>query len=226
MAKYALVIGLDRYGHFSNLKSAAKDAEAIAQLLEQHQYRVTRLPRKLVGENQWAIAPDKSLGHIELGQELKTFFRERAKNQEAILYFAGHGFRVSDPLTGEESGYLATSNATKDGQNAIPFDSLNKLMSQTELSSLVVMMDCCYAGSLLEEQRNLLQPTQTILSHKQNSCLIAACRDFERAREGKEHGIFTAAILKGLSAENAVEETVTSNDLFGFVEREMRTSGQ
>ena len=226
MAKYALVIGLDRYGHFSNLKSAAKDAEAIAQLLEQHQYRVTRLPRKLVGENQWAIAPDKSLGHIELGQELKTFFRERAKNQEAILYFAGHGFRVSDPLTGEESGYLATSNATKDGQNAIPFDSLNKLMSQTELSSLVVMMDCCYAGSLLEEQRNLLQPTQTILSHKQNSCLIAACRDFERAREGKEHGIFTAAILKGLSAENAVEETVTSNDLFGFVERELRTSGQ
>jgi hypothetical protein len=226
MAKYALVIGLDRYDHFSNLKSAAKDAEAIAQLLEQHQYRVTRLPRKLVGENQWAIAPDKSLGHIELGQELKTFFRERAKNQEVILYFAGHGFRVSDALTGEESGYLATSNATKEGQNAIPFDSLNKLMSQAELSSLVVMMDCCYAGSLLEEQRSLLQPTQTILSHKQNSCLIAACRDFERAREGKEHGIFTAAILKGLSAEHAVAETVTSNDLFGFVERELRTSGQ
>lgn len=226
MAKYALVIGLDRYDHFGNLKSAAKDAEAVARLLEQHQYRVTRLPRTLVGENQWVITPDKSLSHTELGNELKSFFRERAKNQEAILYFAGHGFRVSDALTGEESGYLATSNATKDGQNAIPFASLNKLMGQAELSSLVVIMDCCYAGSLLEEQRSLLQPTQTILSHKQNSCLIAACRDFERAREGKDHGIFTAAILKGLSAENAVQETVTSNDLFGFVDRELRTSGQ
>ena len=226
MAKYALVIGLDRYDHFGNLKSAAKDAEAVARLLEQHQYRVTRLPRTLVEENQWAITSDKSLSHTELGNELKSFFRERAKNQEAILYFAGHGFRVSDALTGEESGYLATSNASKDGQNAIPFASLNKLMSQAELSSLVVMMDCCYAGSLLEEQRSLLQPTQTTLSYKQNSCLIAACRDFERAREGKDHGIFTAAILKGLSAENAVQETVTSNDLFGFVERELRTSGQ
>jgi hypothetical protein len=226
MTKYALVIGLDRYDHFSNLKSAAKDAEAVAQLLEQHQYRVTRLPRKLVGENQWAIAPDKYLNQKELSKELKSFFRERAKHQEAVLYFAGHGFRISDALTSEEEGYLATSNATKEGQNAIPFDSLNKLMSQAELSSLLVMMDCCYAGSLLEEQRSLLQPTQTILSHKQNSCLIAACRDFERAREGKEHGIFTAAILKGLAAENAVDETVTSNDLFGFVERELRTSGQ
>lgn len=226
MAKYALVIGLDRYDHFGNLKSAAKDAEAVARLLEQHQYRVTRLPRTLIGENQWVITPDKPLSHTELGNELKSFFRERAKNQEAILYFAGHGFRVSDALTGEESGYLATSNASKDGQNAIPFASLNKLMGQAELSSLVVMMDCCYAGSLLEEQRSLLQPTQTILSHKQNSCLIAACRDFERAREGKDHGIFTSAILKGLSAENAMQETVTSNDLFGFVERELRTSGQ
>ncbi|MGD1859412.1 MAG: AAA-like domain-containing protein [Leptolyngbyaceae cyanobacterium] len=226
MTKYALVIGLDQYDHFSNLKSAAKDAEAIAQLLEQHHYQVTRLPRKLVEENQWAIAPDKSLSQKELGKELKSFFRDRAKHQEAILYFAGHGFRVSDALTGDEEGYLATSNATNEGQNAIPFDSLNKLMSQAELSSLVVMMDCCYAGSLLEEQQSLLQPTQAMLSHKQNSCLIAACRDFERAREGKDHGIFTAAILKGLSAENAVQETITSNDLFGFVERELKTSGQ
>ncbi len=187
---------------------------------------MTRLPRKLVDENQWAIASDKSLSRRELEKELKSFFHERAKHQEAVIYFAGHGFRVSDALTGDEEGFLATSKATQEGQNAIPFDSLNKLMSQAELSSLVVMMDCCYAGSLLEGQRSLLQPTQTILSHKQNSCLIAACRDFERAREGQDHGIFTAALLKGLSAEHATQETITSNDLFGFVERELKTSGQ
>ncbi|MEM8544842.1 MAG: AAA-like domain-containing protein, partial [Cyanobacteria bacterium P01_H01_bin.119] len=226
MAKYALVIGIDRYDSFSNLKSAAKDAEAVAQLLEQHQYRVTRLPRKLVEENQWAIAPDKPLTRTGLSQELKSFFLERAKYQDVVLYFAGHGFRVSDSLTGDEEGYLATSNATKDGQNGIPFDSLNKLISQAELGSLVVLMDCCYAGALLEEQQKLLAPTQTTLSRKQNSCLIAACRDFERAREGKDHGIFTTAVLKGLSAENAVQGTVTSNDLFGFVDRELRNSGQ
>ena len=226
MVKYALIIGLNRYDHFSNLKSAAKDAEAIAHLLEQHRYQVTRLPRKLVENNQWAIAPDKSLCHIELGKEIKSFFRERAKHKEVILYFAGYSFRVSDALTEDNEGYLATSNATRDGQNAIALSSLNKLMDKAELKSLVVMMDCCYAGSLLEEQRSLLQPTQTILSHKQNSCLIAVCHDFKRAREEKNHGNFTAAILQGLSAENMAQETITSNDLFGFVERKLETSGQ
>lgn len=225
MAKYALVIGINRYASFSNLKSAAQDAEAIAQRLEQQQYRVTRLPRKLVSENQWAIDADKMLACKELKAELVSFFRERADNQEALLYFAGHGFRVPDELFDEEEGFLAPSDATRKGQNAIKFDSLNKLIAQADLSSLVVLMDCCYAGSLLE-QRQLLQPTQTTLNRKQNSCFIAACRDFERAREGKAHGIFTAAVLQGLSAENAVQGTITSNDLYSFVERELRASGQ
>ena len=226
MAKYALVIGLDRYDHFSNLKSAAKDAESIAMLLEQHQYQVTRLPRKLVSENQWIISSEKRLSHIELVREVKVFFQERAKNQKAVLYFAGHGFRVSDLLTEEESGYIATSDTAKDGQNAISFDSLNKLITQSELSSLVMMMDCCYAGSLLEERQSFLQPTQIALSRKQNYCLIAACRDFERAREGRTHGVFTASILRGLSQKDGAQTVITSNDLFGFVEKELRTSGQ
>lgn len=228
MAKYALVIGINRYDHFRHLKSAAKDAEAIAQILEhpQQRYKVTRLPRKRVGENQWAIAPDKPVYFAELSQELINLFQRRAKYQEVVLYFAGHGFRVRDKLANEERGYLATSDATADGQNAILFDSLNKLLGEAELSSLVVLLDCCYAGSILEEQRRLLQPTQSALNCKPNSCLIAACRDFEQARESKEHGIFTAAVLQGLSVENAVQGAVTSNDLFGFVERELRNSRQ
>lgn len=60
MPQYALVIGIANYDNFRNLPKAATDAEAIALLLEQHRYTVTRLPRKLVNENQWAIAPSIS----------------------------------------------------------------------------------------------------------------------------------------------------------------------
>jgi hypothetical protein len=226
MARYALVIGIAKYDNFSNLPKAAIDAEAIAQRLEQHHYNVTRLPRKLVAENQWAINPDKKLTGADLSTELKTFLRERVAKQEVVIYLAGHGFRVVNPVTDEQEGYLATSDCTKDGRNAIRFENLNTLIHRSDLSSLVMLLDCCYSGSLLDEQRKLLQSTQTTISQKQNYCLIAACRDFERAREGQEHGIFTAAVLEGLTAEKAVKGEITSNDLFGFVSRELKTSGQ
>ena len=58
MARYALVIGIATYDRFRTLPKAADDAEAIAYLLEQHHYNVTRLPRRLVGDHQWAV--DKS----------------------------------------------------------------------------------------------------------------------------------------------------------------------
>ena len=228
MAKYALVIGIDRYEHFSNLRSAAKDAEAIAQLFEHHDYQVTRLPRKLVDE-QWTIPPDKILQTATLVKELKTFLSDRAHRQDVVIYFAGHGFRVTNPITDEAVGYLASSDATANGGNAIRFEDFQTLISRAELSSLVVLMDCCYAGELID-QRSLLMPMEAAVRQQGRSELIAACREFERAREGKAHGIFTAAVLKGLSIENAVTgalgKTVTSNDLFGFVERELRTSGQ
>jgi uncharacterized caspase-like protein len=227
MARYALVIGIARYSNsFSkDLPKAATDAEAIAQLLEQHHYNVTRLPRKRIAENQYIVDETARLTGAKLSQELKTFLRDRAVKQDTLIYFAGHGFRVMNSITDEQEGYLATSDCTKDGQNAIRFDDLNTLIRKADLSSLVILLDCCYAGALLEEQRNLLQSTQTTISQKQNYCLIAACRDFERAREGEKHGIFTSAVLKGLSADHAVNEEITSNDLFGFVSRELATSG-
>ena len=113
MARYALVVGIAKYDNFSNLPKAAIDAEAIAQRLEQHHYNVTRLPRKLVAENQWVIDPDKKLIGADLSAELKTFLRERAAKQEVVVYLAGHGFRVINPVTDEQEGYLATSDCTK-----------------------------------------------------------------------------------------------------------------
>jgi len=227
MTQYALVVGVAQYDNFRKLDKAAIDAEAIAQLLEQHRYDVTRLPRKLVAGDQWAIDSTKKLTAVELENELKIFLNERATRQPAVIYFAGHGFRVKDNLSGEQNGYLATSDSVQDGLHTIRMDALNTLIRKSDLSSLVMLLDCCHAGTLIE-QRSLLQPTQTIIGQKQNYCLLAACRDFERAREGEQHGIFTAAVLQGLSAENehAVDGEITSNSLFEFVARKMRGSGQ
>ena len=227
MARYALVLGIAKYDNFTNLPKAVNDAEHIAQLLrEQGRFDVQPLPGKLIeSENRWQITPDKKLTGKELGQTLRIFLLEKAKGAEALIYFAGHGFEAPS-LTGEAKGYLATSDCNKDGQNAIAFDDFNTLISKSQLSSLVVLLDCCYAGSLLE--RSFINSGFSVFNSKQDYCLITASRAFERAREDAEGGIFTKAVIKGLSEDKADEITgeVNANDLMSFVSRELKGSGQ
>jgi len=226
MARCALVIGIARYDHFRNLDKAATDAAAIAHLFQtQGRYQVEPLPKRLVeAENRWELAMDKKLTGQDLGQTLETFLLEQATNKEALIYFAGHGFEVPG-LGRKQKGYLATSDSTNDGHNAILFNDLNDLIRESNPSSLVLILDCCHAGSFLE--RTVLESTLTTFKEKKDYYLITACRSFERAREGEEHGVFTAAVLKGLQADNADSEgTVTGDRLFDFVQRELRQSGQ
>jgi hypothetical protein len=226
MARYALVVGMARYDNFRDLDKAATDAAEIAHILQVYgHYQVEPLPKRLVdAENRWALATDKKLIGKDLGQALATFLLKQATDQEALIYFAGHGFEVSG-LGRKKKGYLATSDCTSDGRNAILFSDLNDLIRESSLSSLVLILDCCHAGSFLEQ--TLLESTLTAFKEKKDYYLITACRSFERAREGEEYGVFTAAVLKGLQAENADSEGVVTGDrLFDFIQRELRQSGQ
>jgi len=80
---------------------------------------------------------------------------EQTKNQEVLIYFSGHGFRLINRI-GDGEAYLATSDSQPDGKNAISLDrELNPLLRRSSLSNLVVMLDCCHAGALLPENRGL-----------------------------------------------------------------------
>lgn len=224
MAKYALVIGIAQYeSPLRPLPKAAADAEAIATLLENHDYNVTRLPRKRIADRQWAIDPTQKLTAETFITELKTFLQQQALNQDAIIYFAGHGLRVVNSMTDEAEGYLAVSNSSTNGRNAIAISNFNTLIGKSTLSSLVLLLDCCHAGAVIE-----LKSTEAAILQKSNYCLIAACREFEAARESTDqnHGLFTAAVLKGLSSDRAEHGVITSNSLLGYVENELNRSGQ
>ncbi|MEH2336397.1 nSTAND1 domain-containing NTPase, partial [Nostoc sp.] len=227
MARYALVLGIAKYDNFTNLPKAVNDAEQIAQLLrKQGRFDVQPLPSKLIESgDRWQIALDKKLTGKELGQALRIFLLEKAKGAEALIYFAGHGFEAPS-LTGEAKGYLATSDCNKDGQNAIAFDDFNTLISKSQLSSLVVLLDCCYAGSLLET--SFIRSSFPVFNSNADYCLITASRAFERAREDAEGGIFTKAVIKGLFEDQAKGTTgeVNANDLISFISQELKGSGQ
>ncbi len=228
MARSALVIGIARYSNFRNLEKTVNDAGAIAEILAQHgHYAIEPWPRKLVtgDENRYELDrdPKKEVKGSDLTAKLKTFLWEQAKGKDALIYFAGHGFVIAD-VVGDQIGYLAATDATSDGQNALSFDVFTKLVAKSELNNLVVLLDCCHAGNLIESSQ--YQAMQKVFNDKKNYYLMAACREFERSREGVEHGIFTAAVLDVLRARVAAGDAVDLDSLFSEVSQRLKQSGQ
>ncbi|QLE40232.1 hypothetical protein FD723_07030 [Nostoc sp. C052] len=228
MARYALVIGIAEYisPSLPRLSKTTNDAEAIAQLLEQYGdfQSVQRLTQ---GRNT------KVTG-AEMGEKLRTFLLEQAANNEAVIYFSGHGFITSDNLRQQE-GFLATydckvkveGNQIVAQESGISLDSLNKLIRDSQLSSLVVLLDCCHSGYFIERQ--LIQNTLNAFSSQKDYYLITASRGFERAAamKSEEYSIFTGAVIRGLAAENAGSNRLISGDrLFDYISNELKGSIQ
>jgi hypothetical protein len=229
MARYALVVGIAEYGNSSlNLTKPTIDAEAVAQLLEQQGnfQEVKRLPRRWNRDRNCYQVAQKRLTGIDFGKALREFLLEQAVKSEALIYFSGHGITVSDIL-GRQKGYLATSDCTLETieKHGIALDSLNALIREADLSSLIVLLDCCHSGDFLE--RNLIEQTLTAFSSRKDYYLITACRSFEKAYESEQYSAFTEALLKGLSSENAGSDGRVSGDrVFAVIDEKLKGSGQ
>ncbi|MBD1930734.1 MULTISPECIES: caspase family protein [Cyanophyceae] len=238
MARYALVIGISEYqsSNLLRLPKTVTDAEAVVQILKQYGdfQMVKRLPERWNQQNNDYEIGTKAVTGNELGQALRTFLLEQAYRSDALIYFSGHGITVSDNL-GRTKGYLATSDCVleTDGkrivgqQHGIALDSLNELIRAAELSSLVLLLDCCHGGYFLERQ--LVEQTLTAFSSQKDYYVITACRTFEQAwaMHDEKHDVFTGAVLDGLALENAGKDGSVSGDrLFDHISRQLKGKRQ
>ncbi|PHM06867.1 nSTAND1 domain-containing NTPase [Nostoc sp. 'Peltigera malacea cyanobiont' DB3992] len=223
MARYALVVGITDYtNQLSNLTKPVTDAEAVAQVLKAH------------GDFEDIAVLKGKVSTTKLAEAFKTLLQQQAVKNEALIYFTGHGITVSDSL-GTQQAYLATSDLTIVTQGkqiieqtgGISLLSLNNLIRDSDLSSLVVLLDCCHSGEFLE--RNLIEKTLTAFISQRDYYFIAACRGFQQAyaKKSEQHSIFTTALLAGLSAENTNDRgQVTGDRLFDILATELKGSGQ
>ena len=235
MKRYALVVGIANYQNdaLEKLEKPPLDAEAVAQELEKHGdfQEVTRLPANWLSSSRAEVA-EGELTSEELTEKLRYLLLEQAKNSEAVIYFSGHGIALVSKLSGKQEGFLATSDCEieiEGGQvtrqkNGISLRELNDLIREAKASSLVVLLDCCHAGSLLEN--DLLKQTLTAFNEK-DYFLIAACRSQEKAYEDEKYSIFTEALLKGLSEEQAgTDGKISCDRLFAVIDEELKRKGQ
>ncbi|MBE9063381.1 caspase family protein, partial [cf. Phormidesmis sp. LEGE 11477] len=216
MARYALVVGVGEYDYLPDLSKPRRDAEAMRDVLQTgNRFEVTLL--------------NEGVTRDRLRSALETLLLKRGKNSDVLIYFTGHGFTAGEDED-EAQGYLATQDCRveMDGDRVLSarkgfsFQSLNGLIAKAELSSLVMLLDCCHGGSFIEsaQAREKLSAL-----NKTRYCLITACRSFEQAyaMTDAEHSIFSSAVLAALRTENG---QVTALDVQRRVENELKNTGQ
>ena len=213
------MVGINTYQSLPNLKSPAKDAEAIAQALHTYgEFRVHRLP-EVIQSGKPAVGQKMQVTLRELETALINLFKPKGRNvpQTALFYFSGHGLQRD---AGIREGYLALSDSQPDkGFYGLSLFWLRRLLQESPVRQRVVILDCCHSGELL----NFLEADPGAQSGT-DRLFMAASREYETAFESLEspYSVFTQSILTGLNPQRLESGIVTNHSLTDYVNHALK----
>ncbi len=211
--KQAAIIGIDVYGSgIACLKSAVADARAIAAALERdHGYGSPHL-----------LLDGAASGAAILRLLEETLPAAVDAESGVVLYYAGHGVALGDGQE-EPEGFLLPQDAQPGDESTwLPMERVRKALSRLPCKHLLVVLDCCFAGSFRWASSRSFVPVGrplydsqyarflagtawlalTSASHQETAMDVAPGRRNTRDGEaGGGHSPFAAALLKGLAGE-------------------------
>jgi hypothetical protein len=229
---YALVIGVSRYkfheGGLKDLEYADADSRSIAAFLKSRAGFKDSDISYLENEN----------ATVENVRAAVDLFLERARENDLIfLFIAGHG--AQDPFD-PKSLYLILhdSKVTNMPRTALNMSELQTLfMTRLRAKRMVILIDACHSGGvdptettsvrqLERSENNTFSMYAEKLFSGEGRALLTSSDVNEFSEEGKKwgHGVFTWAILEGLSGTADVnrDRVVTTSELFNFVSDKVR----
>jgi WD40 repeat protein len=212
----AVVIGINEYQNkIPKLQTARRDAEVLAQILaEEHQYDEVIL---ITDETECKPTLKNLLTLLEerLPKEIQP-----TKDDRLLFYFAGHGIaRDSDK---GPAGYLVPQDADLEkNENLLPMQKLHECLNALSCRHLLVILDCCFAGTLRWSTARLATVIPTVIrkehydrfikspawqaitsaAHNQEALDTIRLRD---NRGGVNHSPFALALFKALRGEGDV----------------------
>jgi WD40 repeat protein/energy-coupling factor transporter ATP-binding protein EcfA2 len=212
-------VGINSYQTLPGLKAPAKDAEAIAQMLQnQGEFRVHRLP-EIIQAGKPCVGQKTQVTLQELESALIKLFKPQGHSvpHTALFYFSGHGIQRE---AGIREGYLATS----DSQPTRSFYGLSlfwlrRLLQESPVRQRIIWLDCCHSGELL----NFLEADPGAKPGT-DRLFMAASREYETAYESIDspYSIFTQALLTGLDSRRLESGIVTNHALTDWVNHSLK----
>ena len=204
---HALVIGNNDYAFITDLKTAANDAQAVAEILRRdYEFDVNLLVNATRAEVLRALA---------------DYRRTLRPDDNLLVYYAGHG--VLDDVT--ERGYWLPVDAEEDvPTNWISNTDVTDMLKAIRAQHVMVVADSCYSGTLTRSA-----PANLATSRERDAWLKRVVRKRSRTAlasgglepvtdsgGGAQHSYFAKAFLTALRENDAVLE---GHGLFERVKR-------
>ncbi|WP_144053268.1 caspase family protein [Xenococcus sp. PCC 7305] len=240
----AIVIGINEYQNgIAPLQTPVSDAIAIATILsESYQYHL--------------IHPDFNSGVIlneyAKKEQLKNLFTDILPNQikptnrdRLLLYFAGHGLARNSDIGPE--GYLVPQDGDiKQKDSLLRMIDLHDWLSQLHCRHLLVILDCCFAGTFRWASTRKLIPIPekihwehyhrfikypawqviTSAAHNQEALDFLNNRDRDNS---KKHSPFAEGLIKALGDRQAdliADGVITTPELYLYLRDYVGLSSQ
>ncbi|MEM8806375.1 MAG: caspase family protein [Cyanobacteria bacterium P01_G01_bin.38] len=224
MSRDALIVGINTYQNLPDLGAAATDAEAMAQVLQtQGEFRVQRLPEVVAEGQRLAVGQRTAVTTQGLEDALIRLLKPPGNSAPslALVYFSGHGLQRE---AGIREGYLATSDTNVAvGNFGISLSWLRRLIEDSPVRQIVVLLDCCHSGSIFNFKEANPGATEGC-----SRLFIAASREYEAAYESLDghHSVLTKALLSGLDPNRVESGQISNHSLIDWVSHQLKSEVQ
>ena len=224
MTKHALLIGCNDYQdpELSSLEAPSQDITQLAKILRS----------KYVGK--FNVVTLKNPTYSRVKETIEETFKKKYKREDdlVLLYFACHGIK-------DEEGnlHLAMKNTSREKINStgISCGFIDKMIHSCKTKKKLTLLDCCYSGAFSKGIRYRSQKKvdlNSIFQKEEGQITITATNSMQYAMEGKitqefeTTSYFTSALINGLKSGKADinrDGKITANELFEFIEKEVKS---
>lgn len=199
---YALVVGVG-----ADLPNTMDDARGVAQILKDPE-------RCAYPQDQVQVLTGEAASREAILAGLNQLIQIPDPDATVIVYFSGHGHRVSSPV-GEHYFLIPYGvDISQLNKTAINGTEFAQKLDLIPASKLLILLDCCHAGGV-GEVKNLgltfskspLPPeTLDLLTEGRGRVVIASSREDEYSYAGKPYSAFTLALIEAFSGTGVAKQ--------------------
>lgn len=240
----AVVIGINEYSNgIPRLETAVNDAQDLAELLkEKYDYQVLLLLNHDATQsrlNDLLAHLTRNILPLSDGKQVQI-----KSNDRLLFFFAGHGFASDvENNTNGLAGYLVPQDGQRDYHDTwVSMQRLHDSLTELPCRHLLVILDCCFAGSFrwavrdreaVRREKLYRERYEQYVSGIARQVITSADHD-ERAadthysfqpRNDKHlsHSPFAELLLRGLNgeADYTKDNIITARELFLYLETEL-----